>query len=158
MSHVNRACRNIRQRPEAEGRQAMRTGNAAAAWTMAALLSLIEPAQAQPCPFAGQKPMLIVQMFFGTDGGAVSPTMWSDFLKSTVTPRLPDGFTVYDGYGQWQDPATRRIERETSHTLLVAVEDSRRIRLQIEDIARVYRTQFHQQSVGLVTSHGCGRF
>lgn len=47
------------------------------------------------------------RLFFGRNipsGGMVSDSAWSAFLSEVVTPRLPEGFTVYRTEGQWKDP------------------------------------------------------
>src|ERR1700735_2924839 len=69
------------------------------------LLSWPSASYADPCPIAGQNPMMIVQLFFGQDiagKGHLPKRAWNAFLKDTVTPRFPGGFTVFDSYGQWR--------------------------------------------------------
>ena len=42
-------------------------------------------------------------LYFGLakgDGSLVSEAEWDAFLADTVTPRFPDGLTVYDARGQ----------------------------------------------------------
>lgn len=126
-----------------------------------ALLSAAPDAFAQTCPLAGGKPMLVVQLFFGQSIAGqrnIAPRAWQAFLKEDLTPRFPDGFTVFDGYGQWRDPATAHIGRERSKIVEIATPDTPAIRAKIEDIAARYRARFHQQSVGVVTMPGCARF
>jgi len=118
-------------------------------------------AHAQSCPLAGQSTMLIVQMFFGqsVEGHAnIAPAAWQRFLREDVTSRFPDGFTVFDAYGQWRDPKTSRIGREHSKVVEIATTDTPDVHSKIEDIAARYRKLFHQQSVGIVTTPGCARF
>jgi len=128
---------------------------------VAALSPTLTAAAEEPCPFPGQRPMLVTQLFFGQrvgGGGRVTPREWRSFLARTVTPRLPDGFTVSDGYGQWLDPGTRKIAREPSKVLLVAAPDDPALRARIGEIVAAYRDHFRQQSVGVVTSRGCAAF
>ena len=128
---------------------------------MAALLLFGQSALAETCPLAGQKPMLVAQLFFGQNIAGkkdIAPAAWQTFLKEDVSPRFPDGFTVLDAYGQWRDPATMRIGRERSKVLEIATDDSPDVRTKLEDIAARYRALFHQQSVGIVTMPGCARF
>jgi Protein of unknown function (DUF3574) len=107
-----------------------------------------EPAlAADHCPLPGQKEMLLVKMYFGQSmpgGQTISARGWDRFLAATVTPRFPDGFTVYDAQGQWTDPVTRNLARD--------------VRKAIADIAHTYRKTFRQQSVGIVTEVSCGAF
>ncbi len=90
--------------------------------------------------------------------GPVTPKEWEAFLKNTVTPRFPEGFTVYDSYGQWLNEKTRTIVREKSKTIALAVNDDENTKAHIADIMAAYRSQFHQLSVGIVTSHVCAAF
>lgn len=133
----------------------------AAVLALPAALLLGSPVFAQTCPLAGQKPMLVAQMFFGQNIAGkrdIAPAAWQAFLKQDVSPRFPDGFTVFEAYGQWRDPATMRIGRERSKVLEIATDDSPDVRTKLEDIAARYRALFHQQSVGIVTMPGCARF
>jgi Protein of unknown function (DUF3574) len=113
------------------------------------------------CPIPNQTPMLVVQLFFGLsikDRGPVSESEWKSFLRQTVTPRFPDGFTVYDGYGQWLNPKTHSIAREKSKIILIAVPDSEVTRAKISEVSAAYQRDFHQQAVGILTQSACGRF
>ena len=56
---------------------------------------------AQPCR-ATAKLMARLELFFGTGratGEPVSEKEWTSFLDSEVTPRFPDGLTVFAGRG-----------------------------------------------------------
>jgi hypothetical protein len=83
---------------------------------------------------------------------------WQDFAERVVTPRLPDGFTVFDADGQWMDPATRRIIRERTKVVMVAVPDSVATATAIAAIKDAYRSQFHQRSVGTTVQPICAAF
>jgi hypothetical protein len=131
-----------------------------AAFALPAVL-LGTPVAAQTCPLAGQKPMLVVQLFFGQNIAGkkdITPAAWQAFLRQDMSPRFPDGFTVFDAYGQWRDPATMRIGRERSKVIEIATDDSPAVRTKLEDVAARYRALFHQQSVGILTMPGCARF
>ncbi len=121
------------------------------------------PARADPvsCDFPNQKPMLWVELFMGLNvphRGPVTPKEWDRFLRQVVTPRFPDGFTVYDSYGQWLNSNTKAIVREKSKTIAIAVSDDAEAQAHIAEVADAYRAQFHQLSVGVVTSHVCAAF
>ena len=72
--------------------------------------------------------MLVAELFFGRDKDGwrnISDAEWSDFLASVVTPSFPDGLTVFDGYGQWRNPATGVIGRSPGvKIVLIAVKRS----------------------------------
>jgi hypothetical protein len=117
-------------------------------------------AQEPACPFPGQSAQLVVQMFFGQSmrGSLISRRAWERFVADTITPALPDGFTVYSGSGQWQDTATQMIGREQTEILLVAAPDSPSFRSAIAAIAEAYRRRFDQHMVGIITTPGCAAF
>ena len=51
---------------------------------------------------------------------------WRAFAAEIVTPNFPDGFTVFDGEGQWRNPATGRIAQDPTKILLVAAQTDAR--------------------------------
>lgn len=126
------------------------------------------PPQAPPqasaapvCPFAGQRPKLVVQLFFGqsVEGrGLISLRAWQRFVADTVTPALPSGFTVYDAYGQWMDKATQVIGRESTKVVVAVEDDNPDFRARVANLADAYRGRFDQRSVGIVSNPGCGVF
>jgi Protein of unknown function (DUF3574) len=147
----------------AEGTMAMRFSRIFLASTAALMAFGVQSAAAQDlaCPLAGQKTMLVVQLFFGQrtkEGHAVSSKEWRSFLARTVTPRFPEGLTVYDGDGQWMNPETHAIIREKTKVVVIATEDTPAVRARIDELSGIYRARFHQQSVGSITSPGCAAF
>lgn len=136
---------------------------ASAAVALCVMLAGAPPARAEAaaCPFAGQHPMLIVQLFFGQSikgRGPVTAREWQSFVARTVTPNLSSGFTVYDAYGQWLDQATHATGRERTKVIEVAAEDTPAMRARIGAVTDAYIARFHQRSVGIVTNEGCGGF
>lgn len=118
-------------------------------------------AWAAGCPLADQRPMLIIQMYFGQDiegQGPISSARWDAFVREDLTPRFPDGLTIYDARGQWMDPRTRTIGRERTKVVQIAVPPAPSLETKIAEVAAAYRSRFRQQSVGVVTSMGCGAF
>jgi hypothetical protein len=124
----------------------------------------IEPAahaQSMSCPFPEQKPMLVIQLFFGQrvpQGGQITAQQWRSFIEQTLTPHFPEGFTVYDAYGQWQRSDTHVVGREHTKVVMIAAADNPQVRDGIAQVTEEYRKQFHQQSVGVLTSPACGAF
>ena len=113
------------------------------------------------CPLPGQKTMAIAQLFFGLSVPGrlpVTPQEWRKFTATTLSRYFPDGFTAYDGSGQWMDPRTHRIVRERSRVVIVVANDDAQFAAKVESVADAYRAEFHQQSVGVVTQNACAAF
>jgi hypothetical protein len=113
------------------------------------------------CPIPGQSVMTVNRLYFGraiTGGGAVTNQAWQAFLRDTVTPDFPDGFTVYEGTGQWRDPATKAIARERSTIVEIASPQSSDLATRIKRIVQEYERRYRQQSVGIVSMSACASF
>src|SRR5204862_63038 len=98
--------------------------------------------------------------YFGLDkpgGGAVSDAEWNVFLNEVVTPRLPDGLSVFDASGQYRESGGR-IVRERSKRLVVVVFDAPAHRGRIGEIVAAYRQRFGQESVFRVEQAVCAAF
>lgn len=105
--------------------------------------------------------MLSARLFFGEDiagRGPLTQAEWNAFLAKTVTPRFPAGFTVYEASGQWQGPGNRRIIKENTKVIEIEAQNSPALRASLDAIAGAYKREFHQDSVGLVTTIACARF
>ena len=111
-------------------------------------------AQAITCT-APQTAMLDIELLLGR--GEASEARWKRFLAREVTPRFPDGLTVYETTGQWRDPATKAITREKSRVLRIIV-SADIARDKIDAVAAAYKTQFAQKSVGIVIRPACVSF
>jgi len=113
------------------------------------------------CPLPSQKPMAMAELFFGRDipgRGSITDTEWRIFAAKTLSRYFPDGFTAYDGSGQWMDPAKKRIVREKSKIVQVVADDDASFAANITAVSDAYKKQFRQQSVGVVTSTVCAAF
>ena len=104
---------------------------------------------------APQTAMLDIELLLGR--GNASEARWKRFLAREVTPRFPDGLTVYDTTGQWRDPASKAITREQSRVLRIIV-PADIARDKIDAVAAAYKTQFAQKSVGIVIRPACVSF
>lgn len=105
--------------------------------------------------------MFEYELFFGRDipgRGPLTDAEWTDFSARVITPHLPDGFTVVDAGGQWLNPATRRIIREPTKLLIVAVPDTPLTAAAIAAVADAYRREFNQRSVGTAVHPVCAAF
>jgi hypothetical protein len=112
-------------------------------------------AQAPACS-PPQKPMLDVELLLGR--GTAGDARWRQFLAREVTPRFPDGLTVYETYGQWRDPTRNLIVREKSRVLRIIVAADVPAQDRIVAVAEAYKKQFNQKSVGIVTRTACVSF
>lgn len=104
-----------------------------------------------PSPLAPQAPAQVVtdRLFFGRNiatGGTVSDSAWTVFLAEVVTPRFPDGFTVWRSEGQWRG-ADGVIAREAGFILEVDHPPAVPPDSTFEAIAREYNRRFHQEAV-----------
>src|SRR5205823_892320 len=69
------------------------------------------PAIPYTCLLPSEQRMLVAELFFGRNvrgRGPVTEAEWAEFAAQVVTPNFPDGFTAFDGHGQWQNPTTRQ--------------------------------------------------
>ena len=100
--------------------------------------------------------MLDIELLLGRHGA--DEVRWRAFLAREVTPRFPDGLTVYETTGQWREPQTKAITREKSRVLRIIVPADAPAHDKIATVAEAYRKQFAQKSVGIVTRPACGSF
>jgi hypothetical protein len=123
-----------------------------------ALAAGIAAAGAQPALQCGslQKSWVVADLLFGRTH--VSETGFARFLAAEVTPRFPDGFTVLDASGQWRSPGGKKISRERSKVLMIAMPPSADNDARLAKIIEAYKTRFKQQSVGLVLRAACVSF
>jgi Protein of unknown function (DUF3574) len=105
--------------------------------------------------------MLVAELFFGRNirgRGPLSDAEWGRFATETVTPNFPEGFTVFDGEGQWQNTATGSIAHERTKILLIAAKRSPDLATRLAAVIDAYKTRFQQQSVGIITRDSCASF
>ncbi len=105
--------------------------------------------------------MLVAELFFGRGVKGRAPLTdaeWAGFAAQTITPNFPGGFTVFDGWGQWRNPRTGHIARDPTKILLIAAKRTPDLGRRLATVIDAYKTQFHQQSVGLITRNSCASF
>ena len=136
-------------------------GSARISKVLAALIgifALTASAVAQPdlqCS-GDQKPWMVAELLFGRSH--VSDAAWDRFLSAEVTPRFPDGLTVYDARGQWRNPQTKKISRERSKVVMIAMPPADDNQTRLQNVIDAYKTKFKQQSVGLILRPSCVSF
>lgn len=77
----------------------------------------------------------------------VDEAQWRSFLDREVTPRFPDGLTVFDGYGQWLFRGAAGPERQRAKVLVVLHEDTPARSADIETIRAAWKRASGHQSV-----------
>jgi len=113
-----------------------------------------QPVAVQTCGSA--VPQLRTTLYFGgaRPKGSVSELEWQLFLRDEVTPRFPNGMTVWDAEGQWRGPGGE-IGHERTKVLLLVHPDSEAARQAIRAVIEKYRKAFDQESVLWETSRVC---
>ncbi|MEW6080007.1 MAG: DUF3574 domain-containing protein [Thermodesulfobacteriota bacterium] len=98
---------------------------------------------------AGQPQWTKYEVCFGLSSDAgqtrISDQDWERFRDEQIVTRFPDGFTLYSAQGYWQSGAT--IYAEPSMMLMVVSPDRESTVRKLDEIARSYKQQFHQESV-----------
>lgn len=118
-----------------------------------ALVILTFPACAPALRTGGAEDVVVEQLFFGRNlrgQQVVSDSAWSHFLAEVVTPRFPDGLTVFQAAGQWRG-ADGKIEREASFILELVHAFSAAANSNIVFIITEYKRRFQQEAVLRVT-------
>ena len=113
------------------------------------------------CLLDSQRPMIVVELFFGRDIPGREPLTdreWSDFEASTIAKEFPGGFTVTDGDGEWRDPATQTVTRERAKILIAADARSSDLPSRVSRVRAAYSRLYRQTSVGVLTYDACGEF
>ena len=94
---------------------------------------------------------VVSRLYLGRNSphGEVSDAAWDAFVAITVTPRFPDGFTVFDARGHWRGDDGQTAQ-EATRVIEVVHDDSAAARAGVDAIGTDYRRRFAQDAV-LVT-------
>ena len=119
-------------------------------------------ASAQPAACSAPlKSQQVAELLLGRKIGdrlGVSETQFLNFLDREITPRFPDGLTVYDARGQYRDGERKRIVREPSKVVMIVLPGNPEDMARLNEIADAYKKRFRQQSVGIVLRQACVSF
>ena len=98
-------------------------------------------------------------LYFGTatPRGTVSPEDWRHFVDEVVTPRFPDGLTVWPAGGQWRSAQGEAVH-EASWVLSIVPRPDVASEAAIAGIADAYKKRFQQEAVLRVSSPACVAF
>jgi hypothetical protein len=108
---------------------------------------------------AGQHRNISETLYFGTGKaeGQVSQAEWQAFVDVVITPRFPQGLSIWPAYGQWRS-ATGTIIQEDSYVLNVIHEGEPASEVAITEIMNIYKQEFQQEAVLRVESTVCVSF
>lgn len=96
-------------------------------------------------------------LYFGTarpNGRSVTAAEWADFLAVSVTPRFPQGLTVWQATGQWKG-ADGDLVREPSFVLNLVHPAGQHSEDAIRSVVVEYKVRFDQEAVLRVKSSAC---
>jgi hypothetical protein len=107
----------------------------------------------------GETLTVVESLYFGTHkpGGEVTAAEWQAFLADAVTPRFPDGLTVWAAAGQWRG-TSEAIEREPSYVVQIAHPESADAERKVRAIVAEYERRFQQEAVMRVRGAMCVSF
>ena len=90
--------------------------------------------------------MLDIEFLLGR--GTASQARWARFLAREVTPRFPDGLTLFKGHGQFTGENGVLVKEDPFVLILLHPYDRfKENDKKIEDIRRLYKSRFRQESV-----------
>ena len=100
----------------------------------------------------GPRPQRFVrtELFFGTAApdDAVTEERFLAFLDAEVTPRFPDGLTLFKGHGRFTGENGALVKEDPFVVILLHPFEHFKVSdRKIEEIRRLYKTQFQQESV-----------
>jgi hypothetical protein len=93
--------------------------------------------------------LIQADLYFGRNiagVGEVSEAEFQAFVDQEVTPRFPDGLTLYDADGQFLD-STGTLIQEPSKVISLIFTDTVENEAAINEIIQAYKEQFQQESV-----------
>jgi hypothetical protein len=105
-------------------------------------------------PTPGTQALVRSELYFGRlrpNGTVVSDAEWRSFVAEEITPRFPDGFTVFDALGQYRGRDGQIVSEPTKVLLIVHGPDAR-LRGSVQELRDLYRRLFQQESVLLIES------
>jgi hypothetical protein len=127
---------------------------------LAVMIAAQADAQTITCT-ANHNAMMQAELLFGRniDGRpGVTEKAWARFLADEITPRFPDGLTVYDAAGQYRESPAAKVVRERSKIVMILVEAGDAAMQRIDEIVGAYKKRFRQKSVGVVVKPACVSF
>lgn len=93
---------------------------------------------------------VVERLYFGRsirDGGTVTYSSWATFMQQSITPRFPNGFTVWKAEGQWQGLDKAIVREQTFVVEIIHPADSGDAGTAIKQIIDEYKRRYRQESV-----------
>jgi hypothetical protein len=105
-------------------------------------------------PFATS--YLRTTLYFGLarPNGVISDASWQSFLRDEITPRFPNGLTVWEADGQWRG-ADGVVVRERTKVVSLVHADTAPANAALGAIVERYKRMFEQESVLWETARVC---
>jgi len=94
-------------------------------------------------------PAHLERLYFGrniADTAVVSDSAWGSFVRDVLTPRFPEGATVWDASGQWRAP-NGALVREPSWVVELLHPATPESEARVQDVIDTYKRRFAQQAV-----------
>lgn len=112
------------------------------------------PSQGSECGTSSAAQVRTTLYFgLGRPKGTVSELEWQLFLRDEVTPRFPQGLTVWEAQGQWVSQGA--IAHERTKVLLLVHSDAPSAQEAVQGVIARYRKAFEQESVLWETARVC---
>jgi hypothetical protein len=107
------------------------------------------PTTVETAPVLLEQTRVSDRLYFGRvhAAGVVGEEEWAAFLAEEVTPRFPEGLTVWLADGQWRDGTNRVTVREPTFVLEVVHPHRANRDAHLKAIVTAYKQRFAQQSV-----------
>lgn len=116
-----------------------------------------KPAPAATTPVATPEKWVRTELYFSLApaeaeglGLSAAEGTWRAFLDEEVTPRFPDGATVFDGYEQWRERDGAPVTRERSKVLVIVHVDTPAKRAGIEALRAAYLARTGEKRVRVI--------
>ena len=93
--------------------------------------------------------MVKTELYFGRDmpgKSEVSDIAFESFMSEVVTGELPEGLTIFDAYGQYED-RDGAILRQATKVIIMLHEDTEAETAAIERVISAYRQRFEGAKV-----------
>lgn len=113
-----------------------------------------------PAAAVARETWIADRLYFGRSipaGGTVSEEDWAAFLRDVITPRFPDGLTVWRAQGQWRG-ADATVQGEDVIVVEILHPADPRADGALEEIAGEYKRRFRQEAVLRVRAPADTRF